>query len=282
LAPQNPVVPRIGGRQQIRVLATYIDGEVRDVTQEAYVDSGNTEVATASRIGLMTAVRRGEAPILARYEAPMPPRTLTVMGDRSGFTWKQPASWSKIDELAADKWQRMKIEPSGLSTDSEFFPPRLSRLDRPAPLGGRDRKVPRRQARHSRQARRVDRPPSSAARNMSNSGTNKWADLLQVNRKFLGPEGAVSFRAWIRENVSKNTPLRSVRAFDPDGQRLEPRKPGLVVLQDPREPAPTNGEHDAPVPGRALQLQTSATTIRSSVGRRTSTIRRPPISPRRP
>src|SRR4029453_2508697 len=36
--------------------------------------------------------------------------------------------------------------------------------------------------------------------------TNKWADLLQVNRKFLAPEGAAAFRQWIRTEVEKNTP----------------------------------------------------------------------------
>ena len=35
---------------------------------------------------------------------------------------------------------------------------------------------------------------------------NKWADLLQVNRKFLGAEGAKSFRDWIRNEVKTNTP----------------------------------------------------------------------------
>ena len=35
---------------------------------------------------------------------------------------------------------------------------------------------------------------------------NKWADLLQVNSKFLGTEGAVAFRKWIYDEVSKNTP----------------------------------------------------------------------------
>lgn len=35
---------------------------------------------------------------------------------------------------------------------------------------------------------------------------NKWADLLQCNSKFLGREGAESFRAWIRGEVEKNTP----------------------------------------------------------------------------
>ena len=36
--------------------------------------------------------------------------------------------------------------------------------------------------------------------------TNKWADLLQVNRKFLGVEGAAAFRGWIRGHVERNTP----------------------------------------------------------------------------
>ncbi|MFO0958735.1 MAG: DUF1553 domain-containing protein [Isosphaeraceae bacterium] len=36
--------------------------------------------------------------------------------------------------------------------------------------------------------------------------TNKWADLLQVNRKFLGVEGSVAFRKWIRDQVDKNLP----------------------------------------------------------------------------
>src|SRR5208282_5974019 len=31
-------------------------------------------------------------------------------------------------------------------------------------------------------------------------------DLLDVNRKFLGPEGAVEYRKWIRKQVEANTP----------------------------------------------------------------------------
>src|SRR4029453_14053333 len=36
--------------------------------------------------------------------------------------------------------------------------------------------------------------------------TNKWADLLQVNRKFLGEEGSIALRNWIKEGVSTNKP----------------------------------------------------------------------------
>ena len=83
--PANPVVPRIGGKQQLRVLATDASGEVRDVTREAFLETGNMEVVAANKSGLMTALRRGEAPILARYEGAYASTTLTVMGDRGGF-----------------------------------------------------------------------------------------------------------------------------------------------------------------------------------------------------
>ena len=43
--PKNPVVEKIGSKQQIRVVATFADGLKRDVTREAFVQSGNTEVA---------------------------------------------------------------------------------------------------------------------------------------------------------------------------------------------------------------------------------------------
>ncbi|KKK75980.1 hypothetical protein LCGC14_2868310, partial [marine sediment metagenome] len=36
--------------------------------------------------------------------------------------------------------------------------------------------------------------------------TNRWADLMQVNRKYLGVEGAKAFRDWIRGQVADNTP----------------------------------------------------------------------------
>ena len=44
--PANPVLQREGEKQQLRVQATYTDGEVRDVTREAFIESGNTEVAS--------------------------------------------------------------------------------------------------------------------------------------------------------------------------------------------------------------------------------------------
>ena len=61
ISPHNPTVQSLGSSQQVRVVATYADGRSRDVTREAFITSGNTEVATAGQNGLMTAVRRRQS-----------------------------------------------------------------------------------------------------------------------------------------------------------------------------------------------------------------------------
>ena len=203
--PQDPVIDAIGNAQQMRVVATYADSTSRDVTRDAFVESGNTEVATADRQGVLTAVRRGEAPVLARYEGSYAATTLTVMGDRSGFVWQAAETWGKIDELVAAKWQRMKILPSGLSTDAEFL--RRVYLDLiglpPTAADVRAFLEDNRDTRSKRDAV-IDRLLGSD--DFVEHWTNKWADLLQVNRKYLGPEGAAAFRTWIRGQLAANTP----------------------------------------------------------------------------
>ncbi|MHC4994876.1 MAG: DUF1549 and DUF1553 domain-containing protein, partial [Planctomycetota bacterium] len=189
----------------IRVKATYADGSQRDVTREAFIESGNTEVAEADREGYLTAVRRGEAPVLARYEGAYAATTLTVMGDREGFVWQQPPTWGKVDQLVAAKWKRMKIAPSDLADDAKFI--RRVYLDLtglpPTAEDVRAFLVDERPTRKKRSAL-VDRLVGSDAYN--DYWANKWADLLQVNSKFLGGEGAEAFRGWIHNQIASNTP----------------------------------------------------------------------------
>lgn len=205
ILPKNPIIQREGSKQQFRIVATYTSGEKRDVTQEAIVESGNTEVATHNKSSLLTAVRRGEAPILARFEGAYAATTLTVMGDRTGFAWQQPPSYNRIDELVAAKWQRLKILPSELCSDLDFI--RRAYLDLtglpPTPeaiIAFEKSADPSRKKREALIDQLIGSPE------FIDYWTNKWADLLQVNRKFLAPEGASAFRQWIRTEVEKNTP----------------------------------------------------------------------------
>lgn len=205
LSPSNPVLQNPKDQQPMKVIATYTDGTKRNVTSEAFIDTGNGEVATASKKGIMTAVRRGEAPVIARYEGAYAATTLTIMGDRSGFKWQEPEKWSTIDELVAQKWQRMKILPSQLSTEEEFL--RRVYLDLtglpPTPeqtkaflADTRDSKIKRTEL--------IDKLVGNP--DYIDFWTNKWSDLLQVNGKFLGREGATLFRDWIRKQIETNTP----------------------------------------------------------------------------
>ncbi|MFO0896856.1 MAG: DUF1549 and DUF1553 domain-containing protein [Pirellulales bacterium] len=205
LHPQQPIVPREGMKQQMAVLATYADGRVRDVTAEAFVESGNIEVVEVDKQGLVTTLRRGEAALLARYEGAYTATTLTVMGDRTGYQWQETPENNYIDTLVYKKLRRVKALPSALTSDAEFLrrvyldltglPPKPEDV-RAFLADTRETKVKRDEV--------IDRLIGSS--DYLEHWTNKWADLLQVNRKFLGEEGSWAFRAWIREALAKNMP----------------------------------------------------------------------------
>ena len=162
--PIDPVMQRIGSKQQLRVLATYSGGEVRDVTREAFLESANSEVAVAGRAGLITSVRRGEAPVLARFEGSYASTTLTVMGDRIRLCLDRPA-----DLLQDRRTGRRQVEADedpavGALHRHGVCPPDLSRPDGPATDRRRTAQVPRRSARQPRQARRAGRSPDRQPR----------------------------------------------------------------------------------------------------------------------
>ncbi len=205
IQPAKPVIELEGAWQQFRITAYYADGTNRDVTREAFIESGNPEVAKAGANGLVEALRRGEAPILARFEGAYVAATLTIMGNRDKFQWQEPEKYNPIDELVAQKWQRMKIAPSDVAADAEFL--RRVSLDLtglpPAPATVREFLADTRDSKIKR-AEVIDRLIGNA--DYVEHWSNKWADLLQVNSKFLGKEGADAFRDWIRKQVDDNVP----------------------------------------------------------------------------
>ncbi|HZU36955.1 MAG TPA: DUF1549 domain-containing protein, partial [Gemmataceae bacterium] len=203
--PKAPVIPLIGMKQQMAVLATFSDGTVRDVTDEAFIESSNTEVVKADKRGLITALRRGEATALARYEGNYTATTLIVMGDRRGFQWHPAPEFNYIDQLVDAKLKRVKVLPGGICTDNEFV--RRIYLDLtglpPTPAIVRAFVADKRPTQVKR-AELVDKLIGSP--DYIEHWTNKWADLLQVNRKFLGEQGAKALRDWIHQAVASNMP----------------------------------------------------------------------------
>ena len=233
--PVNPIIQQIGAKQQMRVVATYTDGNTRDVTAESFLETGNMEVAVSNAHGVVTTLRRGEAPILARYEGAYAATTVTAMGDRAGFVWQEPAAWSEIDSLVARKLERMKILPSGLCDDYEFvrrvtldltgLPPTADEV-RAFVADSRETKVKRDEL--------VDKLVGGES--YVEFHANKWADLLQVNGKFLGGEGAGLYRSWIRKEIAANTPYDQLcyKVITANGSTKEnPPASYYKILRDP-------------------------------------------------
>lgn len=205
LTPQNPVVEEIGSTQQFRVLAVYDNGVIRDVTRESFVTSGNGEVAEHDDLSLMTTLRRGEAPILARFEGRYAATTLTVMGDRTGFVWKDLKFKSRVDELVSQKWKRMKIIPSNQAGDLDFLRRIYLDLTGLPPKGVIISKfLDDNRSGKKKRSELIDQLIGNDE--YVEHWSNKWADMLQVNGKFLGREGATALRDWIEGEIRNNTP----------------------------------------------------------------------------
>ena len=129
----------------------------------------------------------------------------------------------------------MKILPSGLCNDSDFIRRAFLDLTGLPPTADDVRKflADQRDGRMKRDEL-VDRLIGSP--DFVDYWTNKWADLLQVNRKFLGVEGSAAFRNWIRAQVAANIPYdKFVRTIitASGSNRENPAAAYFKILRDP-------------------------------------------------
>jgi len=158
-----------------------------------------------------------------------------VMGNRDGFEWQPPESWSPIDELVAAKWERLKILPSGLCTDTEYLRRVYLDLTGLPPTADQVREFLA-DVTDTRTKRAAVVDALIGSPDFVEYWTNKWADLLQVNRKFLGPEGSKAFRDWIRTEVDANTPYDKFvhKVITADGSNKEnPAASYYKILREP-------------------------------------------------
>lgn len=204
--PPTPLLQLRHDQQQLIVIAKYADGTTRDVTREAVFDASNFEVATVSKQGLITAVQRGEAAALVRFEGNYAAAPISILGNRDGYQWAPQPEYNYIDTLVNGKLQRMKILPSAAADDAEFL--RRISLD----ISG----VPSTSEEVlafaadltdpvTKRAAMVDKLLSSPM--YVEHWTLKWSDLLLNRRKTVTERGVWAFRNWIRQSVAGNKPF---------------------------------------------------------------------------
>ncbi|MCC6585821.1 MAG: DUF1549 domain-containing protein [Bryobacterales bacterium] len=207
--PKEIFLPKPGEALATKVTVKYTDGQVRDVTREATVESNTPDVARVDEKGGVKAERTGEATLLVRYQGKLQTVPVTILNPKPGFVWKALAQYNFIDRTIDAKLQKLHIQPSAEADDATFL--RRASLD----LTGQ---IPTPEAiqafvsdptpTHQKRAKIIDKLMASSA--YVDHWTVKWGDLLQSSRKYLGEKGVYTFREWIRESIATNKPYNKM------------------------------------------------------------------------
>ena len=238
MEPAAVELDRPGTETQIKVVAHYLDGAVRDVTREAVIASNIPDTADVSTDAVVKGIRIGEATMLVRYEGKFGTVPVTVLNPKPGFAWKALPQNNYIDQLIDAKLKRLKIQPSAAVDDATFLRRVSEDLTGQLPTTAEAR------------AFLTDPTPSKAKRakmidallarkSYVDHFALKWGDLLQNNRKFLGDKAAWEFREWIRDSIATNKHYdRFVREMlEARGSTNE--SPAANYFRVTRDPKPT-------------------------------------------
>ncbi len=190
------------GSQQLRVTAVDSQGRFRCVTAEAEYQSNNDGIAGVDRDGLVAATDvPGEAAILVRYLGQV--AVCRVTRPRAAGEFVRPPEHNFIDRLVWDKLQQLRVPPSPPADDATFLRrvyldaigtlPTVDEVRRFLADGTPDK-------RQALIAALLNRPE------YVDYWTQRWCDLLQVDKDIITPQGAVAMSRWVRRQLEQNVP----------------------------------------------------------------------------
>jgi hypothetical protein len=206
-------VDSVGFTQQLKVIAKYSDGTVRDVTALALYDAIDTGILKVTRGGHVTTVGQGQSAIMVRYEGLAEVSTFVVPYGTSAelADWK---SNNYIDEFAASKFADLGLSPSMLCDDATFvrraFLDTIGALPEPETviqfIGSSD---PDKRSHLIDQLLGVTGDPSLDVFNDRYAAfwTLRWSDLIRNNSVSLGEQGMWAMHNWIRDSFRINKPF---------------------------------------------------------------------------
>ncbi|MEZ6057058.1 MAG: DUF1549 and DUF1553 domain-containing protein [Planctomycetaceae bacterium] len=204
--PERGVVP-MHGEQQVRVLATYADGNQRDVTSLALFETSSDAMAQVSETGLVTT---GDLPgkfaIMVRYQGRAAVFTAAVPLGASVDSLPQPENF--VDELVFANLREIGIPASGLCDDATFL--RRVTLDIAGRLPTQEEAeaflVSTDPERRNEVIERLLRSPGYA-----DYFANKWTSLLKNRRDDASDiTSNFAFHAWIRDSLLANVPYDQI------------------------------------------------------------------------
>ncbi len=207
LFPAQAVLQGDGAQQKLVAVAHYSDGTSRDVSHLAAFTTNNEGTASVTNLGAVKAGVRGEAYVMARFDTHTVGTQVLVLPE--GVKYEPPAvTGNYIDQLIADKLQKLRVLPSGLCTDEEFL--RRVTIDivglLPTEEEYREFMADTAADKRSKQIEKL-----LARKEFSEIWAMKWAQLLMVKSdNNVSYKAAFLYSSWLTNQLANDQPIDKI------------------------------------------------------------------------
>jgi hypothetical protein len=225
-APQDPptvakpvsleILPKVlvlegeGATQRMTARAKYSDGTDRDVTHLALFLSNNDNSAKINPDGVVTAGKRGEAFIMARFATFTVGSQAIVIPKDLKYTWPAPTENNYVDTLVNNKLKKLRITPSELCSDEEYlrraYVDVIGRLPTPEQYAAFMA-----DASSNKREKLVDELLSR--KEFVELWVMKFAELLQIrstDNQTVSYKAALLYYNWLQEKFAANVPMNKI------------------------------------------------------------------------
>lgn len=207
VSPRELILRGPGIRHRLVATATLSDGQVRDVTALALFYASDSSVADVQE-GVVTAGERGESFVACRFGEFTVGCQVLVLPEHDAYQPPPSENGNYIDQLIADKLERLRCLPADLCTDQEFLRRATiditGRLPTEAELAAflADQEPTRRQ----RAAEQL-----LAGHEFDDLWTAYWADILLVRPSLeLEKKPVYLYFDWLRSQIAAGVPFNEM------------------------------------------------------------------------
>jgi hypothetical protein len=210
LFPPAALLEGADASQQMTVLAHYSDGTTRDVTPLTVFQSSNDVSAPVDKKGLISAGKRGEAFVMARFNVFTVGAQVVVIPE--DLKYKRPSTPvnNYVDPLVHDKLHKLRITPSELCSDEVFV--RRVTLDITGALPDKETFDGfMTDASPDKRSKLIDR--LLERKEFTEMWVMKFAELLQIQtdaNQGMSYKATLLYFNWLKDRIANNVPMDQI------------------------------------------------------------------------